>query len=125
MQALQALVYSNGNLKLAAERSGLPEATLLQTLYDNFAEFQLQMRAAILLQMFGTWSLVQDALKADLEELDPKDVAKTYTQLSASLASLSEPQAVNNNLNLFESVLMALPEEAREAFRALTAKPTQ
>ena len=121
MQPLQALVSSNGNLKLAAERARLSEAELLAILYDNYAEFQMQMRANILLQMFGTWGLVQDALIASLDELDPKDLAKTYTSMSTALAQLSE-LPVQTQPNLLESVLLALPEDAREAFKILTAK---
>jgi len=121
VQPLQALVSSNGNLKLAAERARLSEAELLAILYDNYAEFQMQMRANILLQMFGTWGLVQDALIASLDELDPKDLAKTYTSMSTALAQLSE-LPVQTQPNLLESVLLALPEDAREAFKILTAK---
>jgi len=123
VQPLQALVSSNGNLKLAAERAQKSEAELLAVLYDNFAEFQLQMRAAIMLQMFGTWYLVQEALKASLDELEPRDLARTYTNMSEALATLSEPPAKNTQVNLLDSIILALPEEQREAFKALIAKP--
>ena len=109
--------------RLAAERAQKSEAELLAVLYDNFAEFQLQMRAAIMLQMFGTWYLVQEALKASLDELEPRDLARTYTNMSEALATLSKPPAKNTQVNLLDSIILALPEEQREAFKALIAKP--
>ena len=79
----------------------------------------------MLVQMFGTFSLVQEAFKASLEDLEPKDIAKAYASLSSALALLTEPAKTEQTVNLFDSILMALPEEQREAFKLLTAKSVE
>ena len=125
MQVLQAVLLSNGNLKLAAERAGIPPNELLSQLTEHFAELQLQVRTTLLVQTFGTLMLVQEVFKASLEDIEPKDIARAYIGLAASVAALSEPAKNEQNINLFDSIVMALPEEQREAFKALTAKTVE
>ena len=120
---IDAIVYSHGNLKLAAERANVTEAELLSSLTRDLTAFQVQMRAAILMQIFNTWHLVQEAFIASLEDLEPKDLARAYTNMSASLASLSEPAAQASQMPLMDQIMSMLPEEQREAFKALVAKP--
>jgi hypothetical protein len=120
-KTLQAILSANGNLRLACERSGVTSNVLIEQLTEDFAALQLNIRTAMLVQTFGTFMLVQDVFKAVLEDLDPKDIAKTYTTLAAALAQLSEPAKQTQTLNLFDSILMALPPEQQEAFKALTA----
>lgn len=125
MQPVQALLQADGNSKLAAERLNVPEAVLLQELSTNLAEFQIQVRTALLTQLFGTWLLVQGALKIALPDLEPKEIAKTFNNLSATLVALTEPVESGVRGDLFNSILSMLPPEQQEAFRALTAKTIQ
>jgi len=116
--AIRSLIAANGNLKLAAERSGQPEDQFLDALTVNYKALQLQIRTAMLVHMFNTFMLTQLAYRECLPDIEPKEMAKAFIGLSNVLANLSKPDSAS--LDLMEVIMSSLPPEQREAFKLLT-----
>lgn len=131
--ALTALAYAQGNPAVAAERMGITHpdgaAHLLATLA---LDESIHPRAASILRfmqlakLLGSLQYVEATLLEKLEQMDGKEVARTYTAMvlaaelltkSAAPSPAGSPGATQNNVTI--NLLRLLPPEVREAMQAL------
>lgn len=131
--ALQALAYSQGNPALAAERLGITHpdgaSQLLAILaLDESIHPRAQgiLRFMQLAKLLGSLQYVEATLLEKLEDMEPKEVARTYTAmvlaaelLTKAAAAPGSPAANATQNNVTINLLRLLPPDVREAMRAL------
>jgi len=114
--ALTALISSEGNIALAAERLRCQPAHLIQSLTTGipFSELQNTFRTLMSIHLYQSIMTTSRVYEAVLVDLDPIKVASTYTTLLNLLASITQNQVAPVNINLQETVLKLLPPEIRQ-----------
>ena len=132
--AISALVASEGNRRLAAERLSkqlqihITPSNLSSIITGDplgFESVAAQLRLSALLQTYDLLSKLMLVLNETIGDLSPKELSTTTSNILNIFNSLtSSSQALTANVNVTEVVLKMLPPEAREAVLQLTALPS-
>lgn len=128
-QALQALVMAQGDPALAADRLGLASGDALLAALALDERVHDQARAVFrffeLTAVQGATRRVQDKLLEYLDDdkLDPRDIVRLYPALVTAVELLTKGGAAaggsTTNINIYETIMRAVPPEVRGALRAL------
>lgn len=148
--AIAAIVSTEGNMELAAERLFGPVAVrpsdpgwgkphpksrltaLLTADPTTSQELQRILRTLSLIQAFSTFQLTAVAVEGSLDRLSAEARVKLYKQLLDSIATLTDDHTAtvnaNNtslNLSLSEAVIRSLPADVLESLSMLNTPTGQ
>lgn len=122
-EAINALMFAQGNAHLAAERLNIEPHHLPGIISaDPVAPSILnsQLRTLTILLTFETFRLTHQSVLATLQTFEPKELVSILTKLGDQLERLSAPtRASVPNVNITEYILRSLPADQREALLAL------
>ena len=123
---IRAIVGAKGSIPLAAERLNIGEADIIDIITeDDSALAVLQRKCAVLMNVW-TFELImqaQVAVLSQLDSLDGRDAAQTYTELLKAYAQLNNKGneiARGDVLSMIESIAQERglpPEAASQAVR--------
>lgn len=100
---LQELIASQGDVRLAAERSKMSVPQLTSHLLDSPQELQAAIRSSMSLQLLDLLANVRVALISALGEMSPKEMTNLLAQLMTGFNELwADP--VQNNILAFPVV---------------------
>lgn len=123
-RALDALVWSQGQPAVAAERLGLPDADslLAAIVMDETQQERLRvvMRSFAMLRLLGTAQQMEDLLMERIEQLDAPTIAKLFSQVLALADQMtrgSMATAGTASTDPREALFKALPPNVRQALR--------
>jgi len=102
---LHELVASQGDVRLAAERTQMSVQQLMAKLLENPAELQATIRSSMSLQLLDLMANLRVGLIAALGEMSPKEMIQLLGQVTDGFNELwAEPGMQQNNLINFPMV---------------------
>lgn len=133
--AIAAIMATEGNMELAAERLfGADEdhknkerlATILMEDASAQGDLQRVLRTLSMLQAYSTFRTVSVVVEGTLDRMDANARGRFYTHLIQSLALLTDPHestinahSTSLNLSMSEAVMKSLPPEIQQALKVL------
>jgi hypothetical protein len=123
VDAVEALISARGNLHLAAERTGLSHAQLINKASDDLPRLQRELKTRTIIDAFSLVDVFKLATMQRLHELEAADVAKTFTTLVQLLKDLTDDKVHNLNVNeKHEYYWQQLPADVRQAIIEVRAE---
>lgn len=125
-RALDALIWSQGQPAVAAERLRLPDADslLAAIVMDETQQERLRtvMRSFAMLRLLGTAQQMEDLLMERIEQLDAPTIAKLFSQVLAladqmTRSTAGAATAGTATTDPREALFKALPPNVRQALR--------
>jgi hypothetical protein len=98
-EAIAALLNAGGNLDLAAERTGLTKAQLVDAVDENMPEFRRKIAAVTMIDVYAQQARLRKTFEASIGDLQPYEAVKTYLALQQQIATLTNDKHVEVNIN--------------------------
>lgn len=126
-RALDALIWSQGQPAVAAERLGLKDAdsVLAAIVMDDTQQERLRtvMRSFAMLRLLGTAQQMEDLLMERVEQLDAQTIAKLFAQVLTLADQMTRATGTvgtaTGTTDPREALLKALPANVRQALRVV------
>lgn len=116
--ALNEVINSRGNLKLAAERLGCDSTDVIKAIRGRVHELKEYMQVVATLELFSFMPILHKTLVENLSALEPGDAVNAYMKLMDQITRITDDKTMTINVNdaAWRHIRTQLPPEVIDAY---------